>query len=63
MTKTTVGVPPGISYAGKLVIQHNGGEGDWEPIERVKLYTNAFIREKGKVSVLNAVNVFACCGC
>ncbi len=42
--------PPGIVHEGTLIPVHNGGDSTiWLPFEKVKLYTNAFIIQNGKV--------------
>ncbi|KAI0766242.1 NUDIX hydrolase domain-like protein [Irpex lacteus] len=43
-------IPPlGISYEGELVHAVSGGEGEWLPFNKLKHYTNAFIRQNGKI--------------
>lgn len=47
-------IPPGITDLGKLVETHvgsNDASWQWAPHQKVKLYTNAFIVQNGKVSV------------
>ena len=44
-------VPPGIKESGNLNAVHNGGHVEtWLDYDKVKLYTNAFILEEGRVS-------------
>lgn len=43
-------VPPGISEDRTLNVAHSGGRAEqWLPYEKVKLYTNAFLVEDGRV--------------
>lgn len=45
--------PPGITSEGTLVEVHvgaNDASWQWVPYQKVKLYTNAFIVQNGKVS-------------
>ncbi|KAI0682937.1 hypothetical protein BC835DRAFT_1297409 [Cytidiella melzeri] len=50
MSDNAPDIPPlGIQYEGRLIHEVSGGEGEWQPFHKIKLYTNAFIRQKGKV--------------
>ena len=61
---TTSEIPPlGITYEGKLVHAVSGGESAWLPFDKVKHYTNAFIRQDGKVSSTISVLCFRCKPC
>lgn len=45
-------VPPGITQEGTLTERHSGGSADsesWLAYDKIKLYTNAFIKEEGRV--------------
>lgn len=50
-------LPPGLNtgnYVSSTVeVMHDGGLGDleWMPYEKVKLYTNAFIKQGNKVGI------------
>ena len=56
---TTSEIPPlGITYEGKLVHAVSGGESAWLPYDKVKHYTNAFIRQDGKASFTISVLCF-----
>lgn len=45
-----VSLPPGITEERALVERHSGGIESWLEYEKIKLYTNAFIKEEGKVN-------------
>lgn len=45
----TMIIPPGVQHDKPLVEVHAGGEGDWMPYSKTKLFTNAFIKQEGKV--------------
>jgi 8-oxo-dGTP diphosphatase / 2-hydroxy-dATP diphosphatase len=46
----SVDVPPGISEDGTLNVAHSGGHAEqWLLYGKVKLYTNAFVVEDGRV--------------
>ncbi|KAI0084747.1 NUDIX hydrolase domain-like protein [Irpex rosettiformis] len=49
MSNTTEIPPLGVTYEGKLTHEVSGGEGPWLPFDKVKHYTNAFIRQNGKI--------------
>ena len=51
-----VDVPPGVSSKGKLVLENTGGDGEWAPLGKIRLYTNAFIIQEGKVSIFLGPN-------
>ncbi|KAL4251953.1 Oxidized purine nucleoside triphosphate hydrolase [Abortiporus biennis] len=42
-------VPPGVVHDRPLVEVHAGGVDEWVPIKRVKMFTNAFIVQDGKI--------------
>ena len=53
LTRTimTASIPPGIVCENGCVERHSGGTADeWMGFEKVKLYTNAFILEEGRVT-------------
>ncbi len=45
----TMTTPPGVNQEGPLVAVHVGGEGDWIQYRKIKVYTNCFIKQEGKV--------------
>ena len=43
-------IPPGLTCETGCIERHNGGKvSEWLAFEEVKLYTNAFILEEGRV--------------
>lgn len=43
--------PPGLDVDASFVVVSDGGEAEWLHYDKVKLYTNAFIKQNGKVRV------------
>ena len=42
-------LPPGLTAEGPIIGRYDGGQENWFKYESIKLYTNAFIREDGRV--------------
>ncbi|CAL1708764.1 unnamed protein product [Somion occarium] len=45
----SISPPPGVTHEGNLIEVHNGGAEDWLQFSEVRPYTNAFIRQEGKI--------------